>query len=220
MRTPTSLEIIAFCTGLTLLAAFFQLRAGQESQREAGVAAFAEATTAPLSQASARSPTGLSVPTDVPDQSLWSEQRIDAYRASLAAADGAPLAVLNIGRLGIEVPVYDGADEDNLNRGVARVRGTARVESSGNLAIAGHRDGFFRGLKDIQNGDLIELRTPHSLVTYRVVSIEIVEPEEVGVLAPTNERTLTLVTCFPFYFVGSAPQRYIVKAVARQILST
>ena len=220
MRHPTSLEVLVFGSGLLLLAAFVQVRAGQEAQRAAGVASFLASAPANIPDATLLSAPSLLQSGNPPDQSLWSEQRIAEYEASLAAGGDAPLAVLNIGRLGIEVPVYDGADDHNLNRGVARVRGTARIEANGNLGIAGHRDGFFRGLKDIQNGDAIELRTPQKLVTYRVVSIEIVDPDDVEVLAPTEERTLTLVTCFPFYFVGSAPQRYIVKAVAQQILST
>jgi len=218
MRKPTLLETITFGLGMTLLAAFFQLRAGQEDQRQAGVQAFLDANPAHLAMSGDAG--FLSVPGGIPDQSLWSHQRIEEYSKSLVAGGAAPLAVLSIDRLAIEVPVYNGADEHNLNRGVARVRGTAKVEDVGNLGIAGHRDGFFRPLKDIGHGDLIELKTPHSVIRYRVVSIEVVDPDNVGVLAPTDTRTLTLVTCFPFYFVGDAPQRYIVKAVAQQILAT
>ena len=220
MRKPTLLETITFGLGLTLLAAFFQLRAGQEDQRQAGVQAFLAANPAHLAGKPGGDASFLSVPVGIPDQSLWSHQRIEEYSKSLLAGGEAPLAVLSIDRLAIEVPVYNGADEHNLNRGVARVRGTAKVEDVGNLGIAGHRDGFFRPLKDIGHGDLIELKTPHSVIRYRVVSIEVVDPDNVEVLAPTDTRTLTLVTCFPFYFVGHAPQRYIVKAVAQQILAT
>lgn len=154
-----------------------------------------------------------------PDQTLWSEERIQAYQESLATGGDAPLAVLRISNLSIEVPVYDGEDEHNLNRGVARVRGTARIGRDGNLGIAGHRDGFFRGLKDIAMNDVIELQTHQGIESYRVVSTQIVKPSDVEVLAPTpDEKTLTLVTCYPFYFVGSAPERFIVKAVAEQNL--
>ena len=105
-------------------------------------------------------------------------------------------------------------------RGVGRVRGTARIDAPGNLGIAGHRDSFFRPLKDIRQGDRIELRTAGGIVTYAVDSISIVDPEEVSVLAPTQERTLTLVTCYPFYYVGHAPKRFIVKATAEHSLAT
>jgi sortase A len=83
---------------------------------------------------------------------------------------------------------------------------------AGNLGIAGHRDGFFRGLKDLSPGDLVELNLPEQSYSYTVSQIRIVEPDDVSVLVPTTERTLTLVTCFPFYYMGSAPKRYIVTA--------
>ena len=107
------------------------------------------------------------------------------------AVDGPPVAVLSIDHLGIEVPVYDGTSEDVLKRGVGRIEGTARVDHEGNLGIAGHRDSFFRPLKDIEIGDMMELQTGDGIVTYAVSSIEIVEPEDVFVLAPTSEPTLT-----------------------------
>ena len=152
--------------------------------------------------------------TTEPDQALWSESRKQQYELARQAVDGPPVAVLSIDHLGIEVPVYDGTSEDVLNRGVGRIEGTARVDHEGNLGIAGHRDSFFRPLKDIEIGDMMELQTGEGIVTYAVSSIEIVEPEDVFVLAPTSERTLTLVTCYPFYYVGHAPKRYIVKATA------
>ena len=152
--------------------------------------------------------------TTEPDQALWSESRKQQYELARQAVDGPPVAVLSIDHLGIEVPVYDGTSEDVLKRGVGRIEGTARVDHEGNLGIAGHRDSFFRPLKDIEIGDMMELQTGDGIVTYAVSSIEIVEPEDVFVLAPTSERTLTLVTCYPFYYVGHAPKRYIVKATA------
>jgi sortase A len=102
---------------------------------------------------------------------------------------------------------------------VGRIKGTAWVDTDGNLGIAGHRDGFFRPLKDIQIGDSMDLQTAGGTVTYEVSSIEIVEPEDVSVLSPTLERTLTLVTCYPFYYVGHAPKRFIVKATAEHSLA-
>ena len=92
-------------------------------------------------------------------------------------------------------------------------RGTAPPGTDGNSGIAGHRDGFFRGLKDIVPGDAIELDTLNGKEAYRVERTWVVEPEDVSVLDPTPMRALTLVTCYPFYFVGSAPQRFIVRAV-------
>ncbi len=151
---------------------------------------------------------------DIPDTRLWSNKRVAEYQATTAAGGEAPQAVLRIDHLDINVPVYNGADEFNLNRGVARIIGTGRVGEDGNLGIAGHRDSFFRPLKDIEVGDTLELETFDGTEEYRVSSIEIVDPTALHVLGPSDTRTVTLVTCYPFYYVGNAPQRFIVKAEA------
>ena len=199
--------------GIALLAIFFLLRFEGERQRQAGIAAFADSAGQRITIAG-NAAGGVSAVLSAPDQSLWAEKRIREYEDSLAVEADPPLAIMTIDKLGIQVPVYDGADDFNLNRGVARIRGTAAVDGIGNLGIAGHRDGFFRGLKDIQVGDGIELLTTQGAAQYAVSSIEIVNPEDVRVLAPTPEKTITLVTCYPFYFVGHAPKRFIVKATA------
>jgi sortase A len=126
------------------------------------------------------------------------------------------MAVLSIDKLRIRVPVFDGTDDLVLNRGVGWIMGTARPGEAGNIGIAGHRDGFFRGLKDIIVGDAVELKTLEEQATYIVDQIEIVNPESVEVLQPGGVPSLTLVTCYPFYFIGSAPQRYIVHATLKQ----
>jgi sortase A len=148
----------------------------------------------------------------VPDQSLWSPGRVRAWKESLRSKAPAPLAVLRIPKIGLEVPVLEGTDDLTLNRGVGHIRGTAAPGAPGNLGIAGHRDGFFRGLKDVAPGDAIELQSLTGYETYVVQSLVIVEPEDVSVLGPTPSPSLTLVSCYPFYYVGSAPQRYIVRA--------
>jgi sortase A len=136
---------------------------------------------------------------------------------SLAKKTDRPLAILRIPTIHLEVPLYDDTDDLTLNRGVGRILGTAQVGEGGNLGIAGHRDGFFRGLMDLVPDDEIDLdRIGHS-DTYVVEKIEIVNPEDVSVLNPTRVPSLTLVTCFPFYYVGSAPQRYIVRASMKGI---
>lgn len=146
------------------------------------------------------------------DSSLWSNQRIAAYEESLAAHFAAPLAILRIRKLNLEVPVLPGTDDLALNRGVGLIAGTHPPGEGGRIGIAGHRDGFFRVLKDIGPGDMIELETLDRIDVYRVSEIVIVKPDDVSVLQPTATPTLSLVTCYPFYFVGSAPQRYIVMA--------
>lgn len=149
------------------------------------------------------------------DTSLWAPERVRAYEESLRKDFGAPLAALAIPRIGLEVPVLDGTDDLTLNRAVGLIAGTARPGGGGNVGIAGHRDGFFRGLKDVGVGDAIELRTLSGRQTYVVESIRIVAPEDVWVLDPTPSPVLTLVTCHPFYYVGSAPNRFIVRAARR-----
>jgi sortase A len=148
------------------------------------------------------------------DFTLWSTKRVQAYKESLVLAKDAnlPLAVLRIPKIHLEVPIYNDTDDLTLNRGVGRILGTAQVGEGGNLGIAGHRDGFFRGLKDLGQNDEIELDRVSQSDTYVVDKIEIVSPEDVSVLKPTTVPSMTLVTCFPFYYVGSAPQRYIVHA--------
>jgi sortase A len=146
------------------------------------------------------------------DFALWSPKRAHAYEESLTTKVNGPIAVLRIPRIQLEVPLYDDTNDLILNRGVGRILGTAKVGETGNLGIAGHRDGFFRGLKDLAPDDEIDLDRISQSDTYLVKKIEIVNPDDVSVLAPTPAPTLTLVTCFPFYFVGSAPQRYIVIA--------
>jgi len=148
------------------------------------------------------------------DQHLWDPGRIRAYARALARPTPPPLAVLRIPRLGLEVPVLEGTDEWTLDRAVGHIEGTARPGVAGNVGIAGHRDGFFRVLKEISKGDRLELALPGEVRHYRVDRISIVEPDDVSVLAPSRDPLVTLVTCHPFYFVGAAPKRFIVQATA------
>ncbi len=197
-------------TGVVLLAAYFILRGWGDYQSRSDIFAFEQAmaseSAAPPPAASADRPRGTE-----PDYSLWSEKRIQDYRESLKQRNDKPLAILSIDKLGLKVPVYNGTDEINLNRGAGRIKGTARVSANGNLGIAGHRDGFFRVLKDVEVGDTIDMLTFKDKRKFVVSSIDIVDPSDISVLAPTEDTTITLVTCYPFYFVGHAPKRYIVK---------
>src|SRR5580704_272211 len=156
------------------------------------------------------SPAPLAAP--VPSFFAWSKQRIKQYEDSLAVHLEPPLAVLRIPRINIEAPVLEGTDDLTLNRGLGRIAGTAHFGETGNIGIAGHRDGFFRELKDIQLGDRIEMETPRGTSTYTVDHLQIVKPTDVQVLQSAGTATLTLVTCYPFHFVGTAPRRFIVRA--------
>lgn len=146
------------------------------------------------------------------DFSLWARKRVMAFKLALASRFGAPLAVLSIPRLQLDVPVFEGTDELTLNRGAGRIPGTAGPGERGNVGIAAHRDGFFRPLKDVRRGDRIELVQLDHRFVYTVDNIRVVDPGDVTVLETRRQPSLTLVTCYPFYFIGDAPQRYIVQA--------
>jgi sortase A len=150
-----------------------------------------------------------------PDQSLWSPERIRAWRDTFSRQAPQALAVLRIPRIGLEVPILEGTDDWTLNRAIGHIEDTAAPGADGNSGIAGHRDGFFRGLKDVREGDEIALETKRGREAYQIERIWIVDPTDVSVLDPTPSRAITLVTCYPFYFIGSAPQRFIVRAVVK-----
>ena len=123
-----------------------------------------------------------------------------------------PLAVLEIPMIRLSVPVFEGTDPLTLNHGVGRIRGTGHPGDRGNIGIAGHRDRYFRRLKDLHSGDLILLRTRGGIDTYSADRFQVVSPREVQVLQSTAIPSVTLVTCYPFYFVGNAPKRFVVTA--------
>jgi sortase A len=146
----------------------------------------------------------------------WSKERIRSYKDSLLVKRDLPIAVLHFVKLHTRMPVFEGTDELALNRGVGWIAGTARPGDEGNIGIAGHRDGFFRVLKEISVGDAIELLIAGGKAKYTIDQVEIVEPDNVGVLRPRGLPSLTLVTCYPFYFVGSAPLRFVVHAALKK----
>jgi sortase A len=119
---------------------------------------------------------------------------------------------LEIPRLNLSVMVREGADEGTLRKAVGHIPGTALPGRIGNVGLAGHRDTFFRPLRNIRKDDTIELQTTEGAYRYVVQSTKIVTPRDVSVLKPEGGQTLTLVTCYPFYYVGSAPRRFIIHA--------
>jgi sortase A len=150
---------------------------------------------------------------DTADQSLWSDGRIKAYEESLPAPLGTPDGVLRIRSVELKAPIFDGTSDLVMNRGLGRIEGTAHLDGYGNVGIAGHRDGLLRALKDVEVGDTIELVTRRGARAYRITELTIVDPTDVSVLDPTEQPSITLVTCYPFYFLGHAPQRFIVRGV-------
>jgi sortase A len=127
-------------------------------------------------------------------------------------AEGDAIGVLRIPRLELKTVVVQGESPKVLRRAVGHLLETALPGEPGNVALAGHRDGFFRPLRNIQVGDAITIGTPDGEFDYEVESTQVVWPSDVQVLQPTGQNTLTLVTCFPFYYVGAAPKRFIVRA--------
>lgn len=201
------LEVFFLASGTLLLAFTFAALFTGRFQKERDLLRFREALAAPAPSAALAEPSNV-------DTSRWDPERRKAWQESRRASTSLPLAILRIPKIHLEVPVLAGTDELTLNRGVGLIEDTARPGESGNVGIAGHRDGFFRGLMDVGPGDALELQTLRGTTTYSVELVKVVAPEDVSVLDPTPGPALTLVTCYPFYFVGSAPQRYIVRAVA------
>ncbi len=133
---------------------------------------------------------------------------------SAAALDVDPLVLgrIDIPRIGVSAIVREGDDDATLSVAVGHIPGTARPGERGNMALAGHRDSFFRALKHIRVDDTIRIRTAGRRYEYRVASTEVVAPEATRILDPTGDAVLTLVTCYPFTYVGNAPNRFIVHA--------
>jgi len=134
-----------------------------------------------------------------------------AESPAIAVSEGSPLGRIEISAVGLTVMVLEGTDEGTLRRAVGHIRGTPLPGQRGNVALAGHRDTFFRGLRKIRVNDEITLTTLSGSYRYRVDSTKVVKPEETEVLEDDGD-ILTLVTCYPFNFVGSAPSRFIVRA--------
>ena len=149
------------------------------------------------------------------DFGLWSKGRIRAYE-KVAGQSPPPEAILSIPRIDLRVPVLEGTDELTLNRGVGRIEGTARIGEPGNVGIAGHRDGFFRGLKELTEGDVLDLTTAEGNTSYLVDRILIVNPEDVEVLETRSAHSLTLVTCYPFYICRKCPAALYRSSIPHQ----
>ena len=147
-----------------------------------------------------------------PDQSDWSGKRISKY-AELANHDlGEPMAVIRVPSLSVAAPVYPDSEPMALEAGAAWVTGTAGPGRAGNVAIAGHRDSFFRPLENIPISTRIELSTANLQQTFEVSSVRIVDALDISPLDPSDEAQLTLITCHPFRYQGFAPDRYIIRA--------
>ena len=225
-----ALEIACWVAGTAMVTLYFGARLTGEIEREQGIDAFvqARALVSPAHPDFVTPNTPLAwqdfqplVATDSSVPVSASQERMDFPADGRAVApesspglESLPIALLTIARVGLEVPVFADTSERNLNRGAGWVEGTAAPDDGGNIGIAAHRDGYFRVLKDVVLGDELVLESVTQKTTYRVTGISIVKPGDISPLLATGNAAVTLVTCYPFYFVGNAPQRYIVRAVA------
>ena len=138
--------------------------------------------------------------------------KADRTRVGSAAIEGSSLGQIEISSIGLKAMIEEGDNGRTLRRAVGHVPGTALPGRQGNVVLAGHRDTFFRPLRDIRKGDEITLKTLNGSYRYRVDFTEVVSPKDIEVLGRSACPILTLVTCYPFYFVGPAPKRFIVRA--------
>lgn len=149
---------------------------------------------------------------DALDQEIQGRRQSRENLSVGQAKEGDVLGRIDIPRIGLTVAILQGTKSKTLQLGVGHIQGTPLPGEEGNVGIAGHRDTFFRDLKDIRIGDEIQIETAAGLSKYKVNWTQIVAPNEVSVLAPSAESAITLVTCYPFYYVGPAPKRFVVHA--------
>jgi sortase A len=146
-------------------------------------------------------------------QRALSKPAVAAARKALARPpENSLVGRIEIVRVGLSAVVLEGSQSRTLRDGVGHIPGTAMPGAAGNAAFAGHRDTFFRPLERVRAGDEIQISTPNGSYRYRVVSSEVVAPTETSVLDPTSRPSLTLVTCYPFHYIGPAPKRFVVRA--------
>jgi len=204
MRHMKILEITFWIVGATLLVVYTAAQSWGERERATGVAAYAASEWSIAESRVVGEPIEhVIAPADRAVTAPWRGEDTHAV-----------LAVLRIPGIALEVPVNHGTTEGVLLRGAGLIEGTAPPGTPGNVAIAAHRDTFFRDFERLAVGDRIELDSRGSTRTYHVTALSVVEPTDVHVLADTAAPVLTLVTCYPFRFVGNAPQRFIVRAEA------
>ena len=148
----------------------------------------------------------------LPDQRDWSQKRRSAWQKTVQRDFGEAAAVVEIPSLELVVPVFLSSARPYLELGAGWVEGTAQPGEQGNVALAGHRDSYFRPLEQLTEGALVRLSTEAGVLRYEVDDIRVVDALDVSVLDPSDDAVLTLITCYPFRYVGFAPDRFIVRA--------
>lgn len=213
-RTWIWIERLLLVSGLVLVAIYGAARIESRLQSKAVVERFESSIESRSAEPATHATQSVEAELEIaePDFSGWSKQRIASYLSDRLGQSRQALAVLEIPKIGLKAPVLEGTDDLTLNDAVGRIAGTAQPGEEGNIGLAGHRDGFFRKLKDLNVGDQIYLKTRTGRSVYLVDQIQIVNPTNVSVLKKGPKPSVTLVTCYPFYFIGSAPERYIVTA--------
>lgn len=144
----------------------------------------------------------------------------EAHTAPASLPIGEPIGTLEIARVGLSGVVIEGDEDSVLDRAIGHLPDTPLPWHTGNSALAAHRDTLFRPLKGVRLGDILRLRTPHGDFEYLVRDIQIVEPDALWVLDPTPVPMLTLISCWPFNYIGHAPERFIVRAERMEMATT
>ena len=148
-------------------------------------------------------------------QSLARERLAHAPPAVAAVpplVEGDPIGELRVDRLGLSTVVVQGESASSLRGAAGHLADTPLPGDPGNVVLAGHRDTVFRPLQGVRLGDILVLSTPHGVFRYQVESTVVVRPTDLHVLAASSSRTLTLITCFPFSYIGAAPNRFVIRA--------
>ncbi|MGA2890046.1 MAG: class D sortase [Terracidiphilus sp.] len=146
------------------------------------------------------------------EKQIHAEEQHKTAFSHLLIKEGDVLGRIEIPRIGVSVVVLQGTTSQTLRLGVGHIEGTALPGEDGNIGIAGHRDTYFRGLKDIRKDDEILLQTAAGVTKYDVDWIQITAPADGGIVSLTTKSALTLVTCYPFHYIGAAPERFVVYA--------
>ncbi len=146
------------------------------------------------------------------EKQIHAQEEHETVHPKLAVKEGDVLGRIEIPRIGVSVIVLQGTTARTLRLGVGHIEGTALPGEPGDIGIAGHRDTYFRSLKDIRQKDEIQIQTAAGITRYEVDWIQITVPSDVAIVSPTSESALTLVTCYPFHYIGAAPERFVVHA--------
>lgn len=203
------LERTLLLCGLLLLVLFAGERIGRSVLIRAELERFGEIDSTQPIQSSGTLSLASGSPSNL---KWWSRSAIAKYRRSLTKHIDPPMAVLRIPKVRLEAPIFEGTNALVLDRGLGHISATVVPGADGNIGIAGHRDSFFRTLKYIGVGDVIEVVMHRRTDAYVVDRTFRVNPQDLWVLEPRSVASITLVTCYPFYGIGKAAQRYIVQA--------